>query len=66
MIKSKFGPFVRARTETARFNEVLAKVLCHNLCVLVKSMYQLGIKPDFVSSFNGLLDDEEGTLGMAA
>lgn len=31
MIKSKFGTRVRAKTPTAQVNEVLAKVLCHNV-----------------------------------
>lgn len=47
MIKSKFGPSVRSKTPTARVNEVLCKVLCHNLCCLVQSMYELGIEPEF-------------------
>lgn len=28
-------------------NEVLCKVLCHNLCVLVQSIYELGIETKF-------------------
>ncbi len=33
MIKGKFGDAVRSKTETAQVNELLCKVLCHNLCV---------------------------------
>lgn len=47
MIKAKFGPAIRSRDETAQKNEVLMKVLCHNLCVLVQSIYELGIDPVF-------------------
>jgi len=47
MIKSKFGGSVRAKTPTAQVNEVLCKVLCHNICVLIQSMYELGIEPIF-------------------
>ena len=47
MIKAKFGSSVRAKTPTAQTNEVLCKVLCHNICVLIQSMYELGIKPVF-------------------
>ena len=47
MIKIKFGDSVRAKTPTAQMNEVLAKVLCHNLCVLIQSIYELGIEPTF-------------------
>lgn len=47
MIKKKFGDSVRSKSVTAMRNEVLAKVLCHNLVVLVHEMYELGIDPTF-------------------
>jgi hypothetical protein len=28
-------------------NEVLCKVLCHNICCLISAFYELGITPDF-------------------
>jgi len=43
-IKAKFGSSVRARTDAGQVNEVLAKVLSHNLCVLIRAMLQLGIE----------------------
>ena len=49
MIKSKFGERLRSRTETAQVNEALAKVLAHNLCVVIQSMYELDITPEFMS-----------------
>jgi transposase len=45
MIKSKFGDSIRSKTEIAGRNEVLAKVLCHNVCCLISAMYELGIEP---------------------
>ena len=45
MIKAKFGAFVRCKTPTAQVNEVLAKILCHNIVVLVQAMFELGIDP---------------------
>jgi transposase len=45
MIKAKFGDAVRSKTEVAARNEVLAKVLCHNICCLISAMYELGIDP---------------------
>ena len=48
MVKAKFGGFVRAKTPTAQVNEVLAKILCHNICVLIQSFYELGITPSFL------------------
>jgi len=47
MIKAKFGERLRSKTETAQTNEVLCKVLCHNLCCVIQSMYELGIDVDF-------------------
>ena len=47
MIKTKFGAAVRARKRAAQINEVLCKVICHNLCILVQSIYELGIEPTF-------------------
>jgi hypothetical protein len=47
MIKAKFGGAVRAKTSVAQVNEVLCKVLCHNICVLIQSIYELGLEPTF-------------------
>ncbi len=49
MVKAKFGASVRAKTPVAQVNEVLCKILAHNLCVLIQSMYELGIDPTFRS-----------------
>ncbi len=47
MIKAKFGGMVRAKTPVAQINEVLCKILCHNICCLITSMFELGIEPVF-------------------
>jgi transposase len=47
MVKRKFGDHVRSRNDVAMVNEVLCKVLCHNLCVLIMSQCELGIEPIF-------------------
>jgi transposase len=47
MIKAKFGERVRSKTERAQTNEALCKVLCHNICVVIQSIYELGIEPVF-------------------
>lgn len=47
MIKGKFGGFVRAKSSIAQVNEVLCKIVCHNICVLIQSMHELGIEPVF-------------------
>jgi transposase len=48
MLKARFGERLRSRTRTAQVNEALCKVLCHNLCVLVQSMYGLGVEVIFI------------------
>jgi transposase len=47
MMKRKFGDSLRSKSDTAMVNEVLCKVLCHNLVVLIHEMYELGIEPVF-------------------
>jgi transposase len=47
MIKRLFEDYVLSRTKTAMVNEVLCKILCHNLCVLIRCMYELEIEPEF-------------------
>jgi len=47
MIKAKFGDSVRSKTDTAMKNEVLAKIVCHNIVVLISAMYELGLDPVF-------------------
>lgn len=47
MIKAKFGSRVRSKTWTAQVNEVLSKIICHNICVVIQEMYELGIDPNF-------------------
>jgi hypothetical protein len=47
MIKAKFGEQVRSKTWTAQTNEVLCKILCHNICCVIQSMFELNVKPEF-------------------
>jgi transposase len=47
MIKGKFGERLRSKTLVSQTNEVLCKVLCHNLCCVIQSIYELGIEADF-------------------
>ena len=45
MIKERFGRRVRSRTPAARMSEILLRVLCHNVCCLVRASYELDIGP---------------------
>jgi transposase len=45
MIKTKFRDHVRSKTDVAMRNEVLCKILCHNICCLISAIYELGIEP---------------------
>jgi transposase len=47
MLKAKFSGNLRSKNRTAQINEALCKVLAHNICVLIQSMHELNIKPDF-------------------
>lgn len=51
MVKAKFGGAVRTKTPAAQVNEVLMKLLCHNIVVLIQSMYELGVEPLFTETF---------------
>jgi hypothetical protein len=49
-IKAKFGDALRSKTKPAQINEALCKVLCHNICCLIQSIFELGIEPTFWAS----------------
>jgi hypothetical protein len=46
-VKRKFGDSVRSKNDTAMVNEVLCKLLCHNLTCLIQEQETLGIVPVF-------------------
>ncbi len=52
MVKGKFGPAVRAKSDSGQVNEILLKFLCHNLCVINQEMHELGIKSTFGPNMN--------------
>jgi len=49
MIKARFGERLRSKSETAQINEALTEVLCHNIRVVIQSMYELDVTPEFCS-----------------
>ena len=50
MMKAKFGDSVLSKSETGQVNEVLCKVLAHNICVVIAAMHELGVEPRFAAS----------------
>lgn len=47
-LKKKLGETLRSKDPVARVNEVLAKVICHNLMVLIHEMHEHQISPRFL------------------
>jgi hypothetical protein len=47
MTKGKFGSELRSKSDCGQINEVLCKVLAHNICVLIQAMHALNIHPMF-------------------
>lgn len=47
MIKRKFGDYCRCKSERSQVNEILCKVMAHNLVVLIHEIFELKIDVDF-------------------
>ncbi len=47
MIKTKFGDKLKSKKWIAQRNELLCKLICHNICILIHEMFELGITPEF-------------------
>jgi len=52
MIKAKFGDKLKSRKDTAQVNELLCKIIAHNIVVLIHEMFELGIEPDFCTKIH--------------
>ena len=49
MVKTKFGDSVNAKKECSQFNEVLLKILCHNVVVVIHELRESNIDPGFLT-----------------
>ena len=49
-IKMKFGDCLKNKNFVSQSNELLCKLIAYNITVLINSMYELGIKPEFISN----------------
>jgi hypothetical protein len=48
MIKAKFGGSLFSKSFEGQVNEVLCKVICHNICCLISAIHELGLEmPQF-------------------
>jgi hypothetical protein len=49
-IKAKFRDSLRSKSDVGQMNEVLGKVICHNLCVLIACIHEIGLSvPEFAA-----------------
>lgn len=46
MLKSKFGETLKSTSESGQVNEILCKILCHNICVFIHELYELNVSID--------------------
>lgn len=46
-LKRKFGNRLTSKTKSAQINELMAKMLAYNLCIVTKVLFELDINPNF-------------------
>ena len=54
-IKRLFGETIRSKKHVAQVNELLLKVLCHNIIVLIHEIFEMDIHPFFASADSRVL-----------
>jgi Transposase DDE domain len=64
-LKRKFGDKLSSKSDRGLINEALCKVLCHNICVLIQSMYELGIDPTSWANAKLTSKAEADSIGVA-
>ena len=47
MIKQKFGDILFTKNLTANFSEMACKIICHNICCLIRAYYKFDLKNTF-------------------
>jgi hypothetical protein len=50
MIKQTLGARLHCKNIDSKTTEILSTVLCHNIYVVIRQMYELGLEPEFVQS----------------
>jgi len=56
MIKTKFRDNLRSKTQTAQINELLCKILAHNICVVIQEVNELGLSSEFIVEKNDRIE----------
>lgn len=51
MVKSKLGDSVKSKNFTAQKNELLCKLIAHNIIVLIQEIHELGISVNFAKEY---------------
>ncbi len=64
MVKAKFGDKLRSKNWVAQQNELLCKLIAHNIVVLIHEMQELGISPNFCSQSPPLAPKVGGESGI--
>ncbi len=59
MIKNKFGDFCRSRNNVSQENEILCKVLCHNITVLIQEIFLHNIEINFLDVYQNSFAQEK-------
>jgi transposase len=47
MVKLRLGEHLRCKNFVAQRNELIMKLLCHNICCLIQEIFELGLQIDF-------------------
>jgi transposase len=64
MIKMKFGDKLKSKNFIAQKNELLCRLIVHNIVVLIHEMYELGIVPRFCSKSAMSANKVGGDIGL--
>ena len=48
-IKRKFGETIKSKNRVAQENEMLCKIVAYNITVLINTIFEFDINPDFLT-----------------
>jgi|SRR3989339_745879 len=59
MIKQRFGDFINSKKDISQDNEILCKILCHNICVIIQEIFLSKIDVDFLNCAKTMVAQQE-------